>query len=50
MVNETSLTLRPIARSGASGNGRIVDAETSVNTELVEFAENDKREVLVRRS
>ena len=44
MVNGTSVTLRPIAGSGACGSGRIIGAETHVNSVLVEvgvFAESD---------
>ena len=34
--NETNLTPRPIAGSGAGGGGRIMGAETGVNNELEE--------------
>ena len=43
MVNGTGLIPGPIAGSGASGNGRIMRAETGVNNELVQgFSESDR--------
>ena len=49
MVNETNLTPRPIAGSGAVGGGRIMGAEIGVNNEFVVVggvAQSDWRGVL----
>ena len=46
VVNGAGLTLRSIARSGASGGGSAVGMETSVDNGLVKvrrFAEGDRR-------
>ena len=47
MVNRAGLTSGSIARSGASGDGSTVGAETRVDTELAKvrgFLEGDRRE------
>ena len=52
MVNGAGLTSGSIARSGASGDGSTVGAETHVDNELAKvrgFSEGDRRG-LVRRS